>query len=85
MSVEGWVENTDVTPIDLAKKFERIGVSAIIYTDINRDGMETGPNIDSTRETSPLRSDPNYTVINTDTMNIDEVVQHIINLIMTKR
>ena len=39
VSVEGWTEDLDLTPVELAKRFEGAGVSAIIYTDIQRDGM----------------------------------------------
>lgn len=49
VAVQGWVELTDVTAVDLAKKFEGFGVSAIIYTDIARDGMLQGPNLEATR------------------------------------
>jgi phosphoribosylformimino-5-aminoimidazole carboxamide ribotide isomerase len=49
VAVQGWAELTDVTAVDLAKKFEGFGVSAIIYTDIARDGMLQGPNLEATR------------------------------------
>lgn len=48
VAVEGWAETTDVTALDLAKKFEDAGVSAIIYTDIDRDGAMQGPNVAAT-------------------------------------
>jgi phosphoribosylformimino-5-aminoimidazole carboxamide ribotide isomerase len=48
VAVHGWDDVTDVTAIDLAGKFEDDGVAAIIYTDIARDGMMTGPNIEET-------------------------------------
>jgi len=48
VAVHGWDDVTDVTAIDLAKRFENDGVSAIIYTDIARDGMLSGPNIEET-------------------------------------
>ncbi|MDX8390465.1 MAG: 1-(5-phosphoribosyl)-5-[(5-phosphoribosylamino)methylideneamino]imidazole-4-carboxamide isomerase [Mariprofundaceae bacterium] len=48
VAVHGWDDVTDVSAILLAKKFENDGVSAIIYTDIARDGMLTGPNIEET-------------------------------------
>ena len=49
VAVQGWAEVTDVTAIDLARKFEGFGVSAIVYTDISRDGMMQGPNIEATK------------------------------------
>ncbi|MBU2007478.1 MAG: 1-(5-phosphoribosyl)-5-[(5-phosphoribosylamino)methylideneamino]imidazole-4-carboxamide isomerase [Gammaproteobacteria bacterium] len=48
VAVHGWDDVTDVRAVDLAHKFEDAGVSAIIYTDIARDGMMTGPNIEET-------------------------------------
>jgi phosphoribosylformimino-5-aminoimidazole carboxamide ribotide isomerase len=50
VSVEGWTEPTSITAIDLAKRFEDMGIAAFIYTDIQRDGMKSGPNIDGIRE-----------------------------------
>ncbi|TET93606.1 MAG: 1-(5-phosphoribosyl)-5-[(5-phosphoribosylamino)methylideneamino]imidazole-4-carboxamide isomerase, partial [Desulfobacteraceae bacterium] len=50
VSVEGWTEPTSIIAIDLAKRFEDIGIAALIYTDIKRDGMRRGPNIDGIRE-----------------------------------
>lgn len=48
VAVEGWAEVTEITALDLAKKFEDAGVAAIIYTDIERDGAMQGPNVDAT-------------------------------------
>ncbi len=48
VAVEGWTEESEITAIDLGKKFNDCGVAAIIYTDIERDGAMNGPNIDST-------------------------------------
>lgn len=50
VSVEGWTEATNIIAIDLAKRFEDMRISSIIYTDIKRDGMKRGPNIDGIRE-----------------------------------
>ncbi len=50
VSVEGWTEPTNIIAIDLAKRFEDMRINSIIYTDIKRDGMKTGPNIDAIRE-----------------------------------
>ncbi|MDQ7002768.1 MAG: 1-(5-phosphoribosyl)-5-[(5-phosphoribosylamino)methylideneamino]imidazole-4-carboxamide isomerase [Ghiorsea sp.] len=48
VAVHGWDDVTDVKAVDLAKQFEDDGVAAIIYTDIARDGMLSGPNIEET-------------------------------------
>jgi len=48
VATRGWAEETDVDATELARSFEDAGVSAIIYTDINRDGAMQGPNIDAT-------------------------------------
>ena len=50
VSVRGWIEKTEKKALSLAKQFEGYGVSAIIFTDILRDGMLSGPNLDKTRE-----------------------------------
>jgi phosphoribosylformimino-5-aminoimidazole carboxamide ribotide isomerase len=48
VAVEGWSKMTGHDVVDLAKKFEEYGVEAIIYTDIGRDGMMGGVNIEAT-------------------------------------
>ena len=48
VAVEGWAESSSLGITELAKKFEGVGVSAIIYTDIDRDGILTGINWPST-------------------------------------
>jgi phosphoribosylformimino-5-aminoimidazole carboxamide ribotide isomerase len=48
VAVEGWSKMTGHDVVDLAKKFQDYGVEAIIYTDIGRDGMLTGINVDAT-------------------------------------
>ena len=50
VAVEGWLETGTTTSLDLAKQFEDAGVSAIVFTDIGRDGALTGVNIDATVE-----------------------------------
>ncbi|SDR24297.1 1-(5-phosphoribosyl)-5-[(5-phosphoribosylamino)methylideneamino]imidazole-4-carboxamide isomerase [Pseudovibrio sp. Tun.PSC04-5.I4] len=50
VAVEGWAETSELTVIDLAKQFEDAGVAAVIYTDIDRDGVLKGLNIPSTLE-----------------------------------
>ena len=49
VAIEGWDELSELTAIDLAKKFEDAGVAAIIYTDIARDGILKGLNFEGTR------------------------------------
>ena len=48
VAVEGWAKSSNVSAIDLGRRFEGAGVAAIIYTDIARDGALTGLNIEST-------------------------------------
>ncbi|WP_182418859.1 1-(5-phosphoribosyl)-5-[(5-phosphoribosylamino)methylideneamino]imidazole-4-carboxamide isomerase [Bartonella sp. HY038] len=48
VAVEGWAEESELDVIDLAKQFEGAGVAAIIYTDIDRDGILSGINFDET-------------------------------------
>ena len=47
VAVKGWVEVTEFEAIGFAKNMEGLGAAGIIYTDISRDGMLTGPNIDA--------------------------------------
>jgi phosphoribosylformimino-5-aminoimidazole carboxamide ribotide isomerase len=49
VAIQGWAELTPHRVEDLARRFEGDGVSAIVYTDIGRDGMMTGPNVEATR------------------------------------
>ena len=46
VAVKGWVETSDLTGVDLARRFEDAGVAALIVTDIGRDGAMTGPNVE---------------------------------------
>lgn len=48
VAVEGWAETAELSAIDLAKRFEDAGVAAIIYTDIERDGVLKGLNLKAT-------------------------------------
>jgi phosphoribosylformimino-5-aminoimidazole carboxamide ribotide isomerase len=49
VAIRGWAETTEHRVEDLAKRFASDGIGAVIYTDIGRDGMLTGPNIEATR------------------------------------
>ena len=48
VAVEGWAENSQLSALEIARRFEDVGVAAIIYTDIARDGMLQGLNLDTT-------------------------------------
>lgn len=58
VAVEGWAEESELSVLDLAKRFEGAGVAAIIYTDIDRDGILTGINWQSTLELARTVSIP---------------------------
>lgn len=48
VAVEGWAETSHVTALEIAQRFEDAGVAAIIFTDIARDGLLKGLNLDAT-------------------------------------
>ncbi len=48
VAVEGWAEASELSALDVARRFEDKGIAAIIYTDISRDGVLTGLNIEAT-------------------------------------
>jgi len=58
VAIEGWTEDTQTRAVDLARRFENSGVAAINFTDIHRDGMQTGPNIEETRKMAESVSIP---------------------------
>ena len=58
LSVSGWKENLNIKTIDFLKEVNSYGVSRIIYTDINRDGMKTSPNLDETVNIAELSNCP---------------------------
>ncbi|HZK34751.1 MAG TPA: 1-(5-phosphoribosyl)-5-[(5-phosphoribosylamino)methylideneamino]imidazole-4-carboxamide isomerase [Bacillota bacterium] len=50
VAVRGWVEKTDISAVDLGLKMKDFGIETVIYTDIAKDGMLGGPNIEETAE-----------------------------------
>ena len=58
LSVSGWKETLNVKTLDFLKEVTNYGISRIIYTDINRDGMKTGPNFDDTIKIAELSNCP---------------------------
>jgi phosphoribosylformimino-5-aminoimidazole carboxamide ribotide isomerase len=57
VAVEGWTEDTAADAVDIGRAVARAGAAAVLYTDIGRDGMRSGPNLDATtrlaRELAP--------------------------------
>ena len=49
VATHGWTRTTSIQAVDLGRQMEDAGVAALIFTDIHRDGMQTGPNIEETR------------------------------------
>ena len=58
VAIEGWTKTTRTKAVDLARQFEGYGVAAINFTDIYKDGMQTGPNIEETRRLAEAISIP---------------------------
>jgi phosphoribosylformimino-5-aminoimidazole carboxamide ribotide isomerase len=58
VAVEGWAETSDLAAADLARRFEDAGVAALIYTDIGRDGMLKGLDMEGTRALAEAVSIP---------------------------
>ncbi len=58
LSVSGWKENLNIKTVDYLKEVNGYGVSRIIYTDINRDGMKTSPNFEETIKIAELSNCP---------------------------
>ena len=58
VAVKGWAEESTVSALELAKRFEGAGVAAIIFTDISRDGMMEGANVESTAALAKVVSIP---------------------------
>jgi len=58
VAVEGWAETSDMSAVELAKRFEGCGVAALIVTDIARDGTKTGVNVAFTGELADAVSIP---------------------------
>lgn len=58
VAIDGWKETTRIEAVDLAKKFEDCGIAAINFTDIHRDGMQTGPNLEAIRRLAEAISIP---------------------------
>jgi phosphoribosylformimino-5-aminoimidazole carboxamide ribotide isomerase len=71
VAVEGWSKMTGHDVVDLAKKFEGYGVEAVIYTDIGRDGMLTGVNVEATQKLAQALTIP--VIASGGITNLDDV------------
>ena len=76
VATEGWVSNSKVNAISLSKKFEDFGVSEIVYTDIEKDGMMGGLNIEATVD---LAKEINIPVIASGGVSSNDDLKKIIN------
>jgi phosphoribosylformimino-5-aminoimidazole carboxamide ribotide isomerase len=58
VAIHGWTQKTEQNAVDLARSYENYNIRAIVYTDIRRDGMGTGVNIEATKELAKAVSIP---------------------------
>jgi len=58
ITLSGWKKNTNISATDFIKKIKNLGVSRIIYTDVNKDGTKKGPNLKDTVELSSKANIP---------------------------
>jgi phosphoribosylformimino-5-aminoimidazole carboxamide ribotide isomerase len=58
VAIEGWTETTEKRAVEMAKSFEGLELAGIIFTDIHKDGMQTGPNINETQRMAESVSTP---------------------------
>ena len=71
LSISGWKEDSNQMTLDFLKEVNNYGVSRLIYTDINRDGMKTGPNFEETVKVADISNCP--VIISGGVSSIDDV------------
>ena len=71
LSVSGWKENSNKLTLDYLKEVNDYGVSRLIYTDINRDGMKQGPNFSDTSKVAEISNCP--MIISGGVSSIDDI------------
>ena len=71
LSVSGWKENLNKLTLDFLKEVNHFGASRLIYTDINKDGMKTGPNFEETSEVAHTSNCP--VIISGGVSSIDDI------------
>lgn len=77
VAIEGWTQTTEVTAVELARQFEGSGVAAINFTDIERDGMRTGPNL---KETEKLAKSISIPVVASGGVSSAEDIKNLVPL-----
>jgi len=78
VAIKGWLEKTEYSPLEFAKKFEEYPIWGYLYTDVNRDGALTGPNIEGTKY---LAENLNKPVIASGGVSSLEDVKKLYNLL----
>ena len=71
MSVSGWKENSNQLTLDYLKEINDYGVSRLIFTDINRDGMKQSPNFNETMKVAEMSKCP--VIISGGVSSIDDI------------
>ena len=71
LSVYGWKENSNKLTLDYLKEVNNFGTSRLIYTDINRDGMKQGPNLEETTKVADISNCP--IIISGGVSSIDDI------------
>ena len=71
LSLSGWKENSNLSTLDFLRDVNDFGVSRLIYTDINRDGMKQSPNFDESSKVSELSNCP--VIISGGVSSIDDI------------
>ncbi len=71
LSVSGWKENSNQLTLDYLKEVNDFGVSRLIYTDINQDGMKQGPNLEETSKVADISNCP--VIISGGVSSIDDI------------
>ena len=71
LSISGWRENSNQLTLDYLKEVNNYGVSRLIFTDINRDGMKQSPNFDETSKVAEISNCP--VVISGCVSSIDDI------------
>jgi phosphoribosylformimino-5-aminoimidazole carboxamide ribotide isomerase len=72
VAVEGWQEATTTTALEIGEAVARAGAAAVLYTDIGRDGMRTGPNLDATARLA-LRITPCPVIASGGVATLDDI------------